>query len=143
MDGTMKKPGILIVEDVGMIADYMELILSRNGYRIAGVVSSGEEAVAAVHKAYPDLVLMDIKIHGEIDGISAAGMIRELSEVPIVYVSAYTDRSVIARAMATRPSAYLFKPFKSNELIGMVRKVLERGMDGGRTAGSFHSPVDA
>lgn len=122
----MKEYQILIVEDVAMIADYMGLILSQHGYHISGVVDSGEEAVVAALSTPPDLVLMDIKIGGVIDGITAAAMIREKSDIPIIYVTAYTDQAVIDRAMSTTSAAYLRKPFKGNELVGMVRKTLER-----------------
>lgn len=120
----MKKPKILIVEDVGMIANFMGLVLSRHGYHVSDVVASGEDAVDTALKTSPDLVLMDIKIDGMIDGITAAEMIRARSDIPIVYVTAFTDNDVIARAMTTEPAAYLFKPFKSNDLISTVRRAL-------------------
>src|SRR6266567_210609 len=123
----MKEPKILIVEDVRMIADYMELILFHNGYRIAGVVASGEEAVVTALKTRPDLVLMDIKIDGVIDGITAAAMIRDQSDIPIIYVTAYTDKAVFERAMSTNPTAYLHKPFKGNELIDTIQIILDGG----------------
>ncbi len=128
----MEEPEILIVEDAGMIADYIKLILSRHGYRIAGVVTSGEEAVAATLRIHPDLVLMDIRINGAIDGIAAAEMIRARSDIPILYVTAYTDSEVVARAMRTGPSGYLSKPFKSTELLGTIRTVLNGRREGKR-----------
>lgn len=121
----MKKPKILIVEDVGMIADFMGLVLSRHGYHVSDVVASGEDAVDSALKTSPDLVLMDIKIDGVMDGITAAEMIRARSDIPIVYVTACTDNDVIARAMTTEPTAYLLKPFKSSDLICTIRKALE------------------
>lgn len=121
----MKEYRILIVEDVGMIADFMGLILSHHGYRISGVVASGEEAVAAALRTCPDLVLMDIKIEGVMDGITAAELIREKCDVPIIYVTAYTEKAVIDRAMQTQPAACLCKPFRGNELLGAIRKTLE------------------
>ncbi|MCM2358991.1 MAG: response regulator [Geobacteraceae bacterium] len=121
----MREYRILIVEDVGMIADFMGLILSHHGYRISGVVASGEEAVAAALRTCPDLVLMDIKIEGVMDGIAAAELIREQCDVPIIYVTAHTEKAVIDRAMLTEPAACLHKPFKGNELLGAIRKTLE------------------
>lgn len=123
----MKEPRILIVEDVRMIAEYMELILFHHGYRVSGVVSSGEEAVVTALKTSPDLVLMDIKIGGVIDGITAAAMIRDQSDIPIIYVSAYTDKAVFERAMSTNPAAYVQKPFKGNELIDTIQRTLDGG----------------
>ncbi len=130
----MKAPEILIVEDAGMIADYMKLILSRHGFRIAGVATSGEEAVAATLRTHPDLVLMDIRIDGAIDGIAAAEIIRAWSDIPILYVTAYTDSEVVARAMRTGGSGYLSKPFKGIELLGTIRSVLNHA-EGKRQAG--------
>lgn len=122
----MREYRILIVEDVGMIADFMGLILSHHGYRISGVVASGEEAVAAALRTCPDLILMDIKIEGVMDGITAAELIRQKCNVPIIYVTAYSEKAVIDRAMRTQPAACLRKPFKGNELLGAIRKTLER-----------------
>jgi CheY-like chemotaxis protein len=123
----MKEPNILIVEDVRMIAEYMELILFHHGYRVSGVVVSGEEAVVTALKTRPDVVLMDIKLEGVIDGITAAAMIHDQSDIPIIYVTAYTDKAVFERAMSTNPSAYLHKPFKGNELIDTIQRILDGG----------------
>ncbi len=123
----MREPNILIVEDVRMIAEYMELILFHHGYRVSGVVVSGEEAVATALKTMPDVVLMDIKLDGVIDGITAAAMIHDQSDIPIIYVTAYTDKAVFERAMSTNPSAYLHKPFKGNELIDTIQRILDGG----------------
>jgi len=141
----MKEPKILIVEDVRMIADYMELILFHNGYRIAGVVASGEEAVVTALKTRPDLVLMDIKLDGVIDGITAAAMIHDQSDIPIIYVTAYTDKAVFERAMSTNPSAYLHKPFRGNELIDTIQIILDggRGVMGQPKPGSLQTTVVA
>ena len=127
LEQSMREPNILIVEDVRMIAEYMELILFHHGYRVSGVVASGEEAVVTALKTRPDLVLMDIKIDCVIDGITAAAMIHDQSDIPIIYVTAYTDKAVFERAMSTNPSAYLHKPFKGNELINTIQRSLDRG----------------
>ena len=127
LEQSMREPNILIVEDVRMIAEYMELILFHHGYRVSGVVVSGEEAVATALKTMPDVVLMDIKLDGVIDGITAAAMIHDQSDIPIIYVTAYTDKAVFERAMSTNPSAYLHKPFKGNELIDTIQRILDGG----------------
>ena len=120
----MRRYNILVVEDAGMIADYLGLLLIHNGFNISGIVASGEEAVATALKTKPDLVLMDIKIAGLIDGITAAAIIRRRSNVPIIYVTAYTDKKVMDRAMSIRPCAYVCKPFKGNELLETIRDSL-------------------
>ena len=118
----MNKRQILIVEDVPMISDFMELILSRQGYRITATVVSGEEAVTAALTTSPDLVLMDIRLVGPVDGIEAAERIRRASDIPIVFVSAHTDLDVIQKAMATGASGYIIKPFTSKDLLSAVER---------------------
>ncbi len=126
----MKKPKVLIVEDIEMIADFMQLVLGRHGCQVSAVVSSGEEAVTAALTTCPDLVLMDIKLEGFVDGIEAAERIRKCCDIPIVFVSAYTDTSVIQKAMATGASCYIIKPFKGKDLICAVEKAFGKPQDG-------------
>ncbi len=130
----MKMRQILIVEDVVMIADFMKLVLCRHGWQVSGVTASGEEAVAVAHATSPDLVLMDIRLNGFIDGIEAAERIRSHRNIPIVFVSAYTDIDIIQRAMATGASGYIIKPFRGKDLIFAVERAFggqESGMHPG------------
>ncbi len=120
----MDKANILIVEDEGITGEYLTLVLANHGYNVAGVVASGEDAVVAASKARPDLVLMDIKIRGEMDGIAAAEKIMQATDVPVIFVSAYVTDSVITKAMATHPCDYILKPFTSRRLLGAVEKAL-------------------
>jgi CheY-like chemotaxis protein len=120
----MGKANILIVEDEGITGEYLALVLAKHGYSVAGVVPSGEDAVAVATTTGPDLVLMDIKIKGEMDGIMAAKKITETTGIPIIYVSAYATDNVIARAMETNPCDYIVKPFTSRRLLGAVEKAL-------------------
>ncbi len=115
---------ILIVEDEGITGEYLSLVLANHGYNVAGVVSSGEDAVVAASNSLPDLVLMDIKIRGEMDGIAAAEKIMQATNVPVIFVSAYVTDSVITKAMETNPSDYILKPFSSRRLLGAVEKAL-------------------
>lgn len=119
-------PAILIVEDVRMIAEYIELVVLQHGYRVAGIVTTGEEAVGAAIRTNPDLVLMDIKLQGGMDGITAAELIHRQAGIPIIYITAYTEKAVFERAMLANPAAYLHKPFKGNELIDSIDRVLDR-----------------
>jgi CheY-like chemotaxis protein len=117
---------ILIVEDVEMIANFMELVLYRHGYLVTGIATSGEEAISAAQACPPDLVLMDIKLQGCVDGIEAAEIIRSSSDIPIVFVSAYTEPDMIKKALATGASGYIIKPFRGNDLISVLKRILGR-----------------
>ncbi len=112
----MTKKRILIVEDEGIVAKNMEKILSGLGYGIAGIAYAGPEAVQRAKEAKPDLVLMDIVLRGEMDGIEAAEQIRKISEIPIIYLTAYADGEILKRAGITEPYGYILKPFREREL---------------------------
>ena len=133
----MKMRQILIVEDVEMIADFMNLVLSRHGYEVTGVIASGEDAVTAALTTAPDLVLMDIRLEGFIDGIEAAARIRKRSDTPIVFVSAHTDTGIIYKAMATGASGYLIKPFKGKDLLYAIERALKGQEAGGLPGEAF------
>ena len=112
---TMEKK-ILVVEDEIIIAEGLQKKLRTMGYDIIGTVSSGEEAIKKVKENNPDLILMDIVIHGEIDGIETAAQIHSLFDIPVVYLTAYADENTMERAKITEPFGYLIKPFKDREL---------------------------
>jgi PAS domain S-box-containing protein len=107
---------ILIVEDEIIIAEGLQRKLKAMGYAAPVIVSSGEEAVTKIKENSPDLVLMDIVIHGKMDGIETAGQIHSLFDVPVVYLTAYADEKTLQRAKITEPFGYLIKPFKEREL---------------------------
>jgi PAS domain S-box-containing protein len=113
---TPPKKRIMIVEDQRLIAADIENTLRKIGYDIAGSFASGEEVVAMAFDLHPDLILMDIRLRGELDGIQAAEAIRARADVPIVYLTAYADEETIARAKATTPFGYVVKPFNEREL---------------------------
>ena len=98
---------VLVVEDQRLVAADLEDTLKRLGYEVVGSVASGEEAIAKSIDVRPDLVLMDIRLRGEMDGIQAAAAIRERMEVPIVYLTAYADEETVRRAMVTGPFGYI------------------------------------
>ncbi|MCK5226914.1 MAG: PAS domain S-box protein, partial [Desulfobulbaceae bacterium] len=115
---------ILIVEDESIVArDIQECLLSF-GYKVTGVVSSGEEAIKAVAEERPDLVLMDIVLNGNVDGIDAAHEIRTRFGVPVVYLTAYADDKTLERAKVTEPFGYIVKPFDERELHSTVEIAL-------------------
>ena len=107
---------ILIVEDEGIVAQDLKEALSRLGYRIAGIASEGTEAVSMAEQLQPELVVMDVSLRGEIDGIQAARMIQEHSHVPIIFLTGHRDSETLQRAVLTGPLGYLIKPFQEDEL---------------------------
>jgi PAS domain S-box-containing protein len=110
------KAKILIVEDEKNIAEYLQNILEGLGYDISAIVSSGEEAIKKAEEIKPDLVLMDIVLKGDMDGIEAAEKIRLLFDIPIVYLTAYADEKLFQRAKITDPFGYVLKPVEEREL---------------------------
>jgi len=107
---------ILIVEDEAIVAKDLENILRSLGYEICGVASTGEAAVRLAEAGRPDLVLMDIVLQGEMDGIEAAGKIWERLSVPVIYITAYADKVTLSRAKVTEPFGYIIKPFNERDL---------------------------
>lgn len=118
--------GILIVEDERVAAWNLQAALERFGYTVVGNVASGEKAVGLAETLKPDLVLMDIRLQGEIDGIEAAARIRNQFQIPIVYLTAYANDQTLERAIATDPYGYLIKPFKRTELHTTITTALRR-----------------
>ena len=112
---------ILIVEDQRVVARDIEAHLTRLGYSVAGITASGSEAVRLAGELRPDLVLMDIRLEDDIDGVDAAVQIRERLRLPVIYLTAYADSETLRRAKITEPLAYVLKPFEEREL----RTVLE------------------
>ena len=90
--------------------------LKKLGYDVPAIVCSGEEAIKKVKENKPDLVLMDINLHGEMDGIETASKIHSFSDIPVIYLTAYSDDKTLERAKITEPFAYMIKPFKDREL---------------------------
>jgi two-component system cell cycle sensor histidine kinase/response regulator CckA len=122
----MDKPRVLIVEDASLIANRLRHRLQALGYQISAVVSSGTEAVQAAAETHPDVVLMDIELVGEIDGVEAATQIRARCDIPVVYLTAHADGPVIERAKVTKPSGYIVKPFKDRDLYSSIEIALHK-----------------
>jgi two-component system, response regulator PdtaR len=120
----MDKVSILIVEDEGIVAMELQESLQNEGFEVCAVVDNGREAVDIIKEGYIDLVLLDINIKGDWDGIETAAEIKKLKNLPFIYVTAYSDGPTFERAKATMPSAYLIKPFRINDL----RKAIELAM---------------
>lgn len=107
---------ILVTEDEGIVAADIEDRLKRLGYDVIGTVDTGEAALKKVGEIQPDLILMDIMIKGDIDGIEAATRIREAYDIPVIFLTAYSDDPTFERAKITEPFGYLLKPFEEREL---------------------------
>jgi len=101
---------ILIVEDEVMLSAWLKMQLEDEGFLVCGCITTGEEAIEFVKKTKPDVILMDINLVGDIDGIEAAEMITEKSKIPIIFMTGYEEPEVVERAQKTKPVAYLTKP---------------------------------
>ncbi|MGD9374733.1 MAG: response regulator [Anaerolineae bacterium] len=115
---------ILIVEDDNIIALELEDRLRLLGYTVAGIVASGEAAIARAQETQSDLVLMDIRLRGGMDGVEAAGEIRRRWGIPVIYVTAYADDQTLQRAKRTEPYGYIIKPFEERELHTTIEMAL-------------------
>ncbi len=116
----MSKKKIYIVEDDRLVAADLAGILERSSYTVAGQSVTGEDAIEQIIRLEPDLALVDIGLEGEIDGIEAARQIREVCDIPVVYVTAYSDRETLERAKITEPFGYVLKPFGERELCATI-----------------------
>lgn len=107
---------ILIVENEGLVGCDMAATLTKLGYEVVGSCQSGEQALQVVQQTHPDLVLMDIHLSGQLDGIDTARHLRQVSTAAVIYVTACADLATVARARETQPHGYLLKPFSEDEL---------------------------
>lgn len=112
----MGRARILIVEDESIVALNIKNRLEGLGYAVVATTYSGEAAIQIVAQSHPDLVLMDIKLKGTIDGIEAAAQIRDCFQIPVVYLTAYSDDETLERAKLTEPYGYILKPFEARDL---------------------------
>lgn len=115
---------ILVVEDEAITAKDIQGTLQDLGYAVCGLASSGAEALQKTEAERPDLVLMDIVLQGEMDGIEAARQIRANWDIPVVYLTAHSDIDTIHRASITEPYGYIIKPFNDRELHSNVEIAL-------------------
>ncbi|MCK9612415.1 MAG: response regulator [Bacteroidales bacterium] len=122
----MIKSRILIVEDEVIVSKYIEACLSNLGYEIAAVITSGEEAVQNTEIINPDLILMDVRLSGKMNGTEAAAQISQKMDVPIVFLTAYTDEKTIDMAKDSDPYGYLVKPFYEKELQTTLEMALHK-----------------
>ena len=122
----MAKASILIVEDEAIVAADLADKLERAGYAISGTVSQGEHAVRMVKQNRPDLILMDIRLAGPLDGIEVAESLKSSTDVPVVFLTAHSDDETIRRAGLTDPFGYILKPFVERDLTTQIEIALYR-----------------
>ena len=120
----MKKQQILIVEDERLEAEDIKTSAQKLGYGVSGIAFSGKAAVKKAEEMRPDLVLMDIVLKGEMDGIEAASIISSRLDIPVVYLTAYSDKKMLERVKATEPFGYILKPFEGKELKTTIEMAL-------------------
>lgn len=118
----LREKKILIVEDETIAAMAIEDMIEKIGYHVCASVSFGEEAVKIAYAQRPDLVLMDIHIHGQIDGIEAAARISEMA-IPIIFTTGYFDAKMKKKAAVLKPVAYLIKPLDHDQLKSIIDSV--------------------
>lgn len=122
----MMKTKILVVEDERIVALHLRQQLTKLGYSVVAVAFSGAQAIENVREHRPDIILMDIHIEGDADGIETASEIRTIFQIPVVFLTAHAEEATLQRARATKPFGYLIKPFSERELHATIQMVLER-----------------
>ncbi|MFN8340233.1 MAG: LytTR family transcriptional regulator DNA-binding domain-containing protein [Cyclobacteriaceae bacterium] len=115
---------ILVVEDEPLIADDIAMTLAGNGYGVMGPVDNADDATTHLSRQRPDLVLLDINIKGNRDGVQLASEVRSRFKLPFIYITSYYDRGTLERAKATEPQGYILKPFDDRDLLINVEMAL-------------------
>jgi CheY-like chemotaxis protein len=126
----MAKAQVLIVEDDNITVLELRDRLQRLGYAVSAVASYGEEAIEKAGEKRPDVVLMDIRLKGAVDGIEAAEEIRVRFDIPVIYLTALADEDTLQRAKVTEPYGYISKPFDERELEVAIEAALHRHREG-------------
>ncbi len=111
---------ILIVEDEFITAADLKQRLENMGYNVLGIAATAEDAIRKTGETHPDLVLMDIMLKGDVDGIEAAQQIRDIYDIPCIYLTAYFDNATLGRAKITEPFGYILKPFEDRGIQSII-----------------------
>jgi len=120
----MKEERILIVEDDISIAENIQEILELLGYVNIDIANSANQCIKVIKKNRPDLIFMDIKLKGDKDGIELGEIVKQMVDAPLVYVTSYSDPSIIERAKRINPAGFIVKPFNTNDIHAIVEIVL-------------------
>lgn len=121
-----KKTKVLIVEDESIVAKDIQNILLKNNYEITGIANNADTALNYISQQVPDVILMDIMIKGNINGIELSHKIKEEYDVPIIFLTAYSDTSTIDKVKIVEPYAYITKPFKNSDVLTAIEITLFR-----------------
>jgi two-component system, response regulator PdtaR len=121
--GTKRRSGILVIEDEALLASSIQDLLEESGFRVA-VASSGPEALSLAFANPPDLVLVDIRLRGPMNGIEVACNLRERLGVPPIFLSGATDPHILERAKMVQPAVVLRKPFRPSQVFNAIERVL-------------------
>lgn len=118
------KKRIMIVEDEALIAMRLYREMRKFGYDVSKPVATGQEAVSRATSEKPDLMLMDIRLAGDMDGIQAAEIINQSHKTPVIFMTGYPDEEMRRRADALHPLAYLIKPVNANSLLDLIQDIV-------------------
>jgi DNA-binding LytR/AlgR family response regulator len=112
----MGKINVLVVEDESIVSKDIQYSLKKLGYNVVGVAATGQKAIDLCGEKLPDIILMDIMLKGDINGIEASTRIKETYNIPVIFLTAYADENTLSKAKVTEPYAYIIKPFKEIDL---------------------------
>jgi DNA-binding LytR/AlgR family response regulator len=115
---------ILVVEDESIVSKDIQMSLKKLGYNVVGAASNGDKALELAKEFEPDLVLMDIMLKGKKNGIEVAAEIKEILDIPVVFLTAYADESTLNKAKVTEPYGYIIKPFKEVDIQTSIEMAL-------------------
>lgn len=132
----MTKANIMIVENEGAVALVVSEMLGRLGYAVQVVVNNGMDAIRAMKSYDIDMILMDIRLDGELDGIEAARQIHLAADVPVIYTTGYSDEETLERVKETGPFGYLIKPFDMKDLHVTIQIALEKSAELNKSSGN-------
>lgn len=124
MEALPRRTSILVVEDEGIVALDMRGRLTEMGYSVVGIASSGEAALVLAAQEHPNLVLMDIKLQGAMDGVETAERLRKTLDVPIIFITAFADEETLSRAKIKQVFGYILKPFQEREVLISIEMAL-------------------
>jgi|GEM_PF-216648 len=127
MENNYLKGTVIIVEDDMLLAIVEERIVEKIGFKVVAKASSGEDAIKKIKEHQPDVVLMDVSINGDIDGIEAVSRIRSFSTVPVIYISGNSDNKHLVRAKKTGFVDYLVKPITHSDMVLPLEKSMKKG----------------
>ena len=119
------QPKILIVEDEQIVAEDLQTTLQRLGYVVTGLSSSARDAISKAGRTTPDLVLMDIHLNGDTDGVEAAEVIYWLYNIPVIYLTAFSNDPKFHRITRSNRFGYLAKPFEEQDLKSVIERALK------------------